>query len=297
VRRCGTAVVLVSLRDVRFTYAFTERPALDGISLELQPGLLHGVVGMNASGKSTLCALIRGVIPHFHEGTLEGEVQVLGRDLLDWDPADLSQTIGCVFDNPFTQVSGIKDTVFEEIAIGLENLGMPREAMIERVQEVVEQFGLQALIRKNPNELSGGQRQKVAFASIIAMDTDFIVIDEPTSQLDPEASEEVFEVIGELRRLGKSVVLVEHKIDLLAEYADSIVVMKEGRVVMHGPTRDVFMSNSLLDANVPPPEVTALARRLEDAGKGLPFTPITRTEAYRAISQRLEGVPRGHHTA
>jgi energy-coupling factor transport system ATP-binding protein len=297
VRWCGTAVVLVSLRDVRFTYAFTEQPALDGISLELQPGLLHGVVGMNASGKSTLCALIRGVIPHFHEGTLEGEVQVLGRDLLDWDPADLSQTIGCVFDNPFTQVSGIKDTVFEEIAIGLENLGMPREAMIERVQEVVEQFGLQALIRKNPNELSGGQRQKVAFASIIAMDNDFIVIDEPTSQLDPEASEEVFEVIGELRRLGKSVVLVEHKIDLLAEYADSIVVMKEGRVVMHGPTRDVFTSNSLLDANVPPPEVTALARRLEDAGKGLPFTPITRTEAYRAISQRLEGVPRGHHTA
>jgi ABC-type sugar transport system ATPase subunit len=89
VRWCGTtAMVLVSLRDVRFTYAFTERPALDGISLELQPGLLHGVVGMNASGKSTLCDLIRGVIPHFHEGTLEGEVQVLGRSLLDWDPAD-----------------------------------------------------------------------------------------------------------------------------------------------------------------------------------------------------------------
>lgn len=296
-RRCGGAVVLVSLHDVRFTYAFTERPALDGVTLELEPGLLHGVVGMNASGKSTLCALIRGVVPHFHEGTLEGDVQVLGRDLSDWDPADLSQTIGCVFDNPFTQISGIKDTVFEEIAIGLENLGVPREAMIQRVKEVVERLGLQALIRKNPNELSGGQRQKVAFASIIAMDTDFIVIDEPTSQLDPEASEEIFGVIDQLRRHGKSVVLVEHKIDLLARYADSIVVMKEGRVVMHGPTRDVLTSDALLDANVPPPEVTALARDLADAGKELPFMPITRSEAYQAISRRMEGRPRGHHTA
>jgi energy-coupling factor transport system ATP-binding protein len=244
-----------------------------------------------------LCALIRGVIPHFHEGTLEGEVQVLGRNLLDWDPADLSQTIGCVFDNPFTQISGIKDTVFEEIAIGLENLGVPRDAMIDRVKEVVEQLGLQALIRKNPNELSGGQQQKVAFASIIAMNTDFIVIDEPTSQLDPEASEAVFEVIAQLKRLGKSVVLVEHKIDLMAQYADSIVVMKEGKVVMHGPTRDVLTSSALADANVPAPEVTALARHLEDAGKGLSFVPITRTEAYRAISQRMEGVPRDNRTA
>lgn len=293
----GTVVVLVSLRDVRFTYAFTERPALDGITLELEPGLVHGVVGMNASGKSTLCALIRGIIPHFHEGTLEGEVQVLGRNLLDWEPAELSQTIGCVFDNPFTQISGIKDTVFEEMAIGLENLGVPRDAMIERVEEVVEQHGLQALIRKNPNELSGGQRQKVAFASIIAMDTDFIVIDEPTSQLDPEASEAVFDVIGQLKRLGKSVVLVEHKIDLMAQYVDNIVVMKEGKIVMHGPTRDVLTSTTLADANVPAPEVTTLAWRLKEAGKELPFVPITRMEAYRAVSQRMEEVPHGHHTA
>ncbi len=278
----------MSLRDVRFTYAYTDRPALDGITLELEPGLLHGVVGMNASGKSTLCALIRGIIPHFHEGTLEGEVRVLGKGLLDWDPAELSQTVGCVFDNPFTQISGIKDTVFEEIAMGLENLGVPRDEMIERVEAVVERLGLQALIRKNPNELSGGQRQKVAFASIIAMDTDFIVIDEPTSQLDPEASEAVFGIIGELKNLGKSIVLVEHKVDLMAQYADRIVVMKEGKVVMDGPTRDVLTSTALADANVPAPEVTELAWRLRDTGRGLPFLPITRAEAYRAVTQRMK---------
>jgi energy-coupling factor transport system ATP-binding protein len=287
-------VALVSLRDVRFTYAYTDLPALDGITLELEPGLLHGVVGMNASGKSTLCSLIRGIVPHFHEGTLEGEVRVLGRGLLDWDPAELSQTVGCVFDNPFTQISGIKDTVFEEIALGLENLGVPREEMIARVEEVVERLGLQALIRKNPNELSGGQRQKVAFASIIAMDADFMVIDEPTSQLDPEASEEVFGIIGELKNLGKSIVLVEHKIDLMAQYADRIVVMKGGRVVMDGPTRDVLTSTALADAGVPPPEVTELAWRLRDAGRGLPFLPITRAEAYRAVTQRMKEMHRDH---
>ena len=289
-------MALVSLRDVRFTYAYTDSPALDGITLELEPGLLHGVVGMNASGKSTLCALIRGIIPHFHEGTLEGEVRVLGKGLLDWDPAELSQTVGCVFDNPFTQISGIKDTVFEEIAMGLENLGVPRDEMIERVEAVVERLGLQALIRKNPNELSGGQRQKVAFASIIAIDTDFIVIDEPTSQLDPEASEAVFGIIGELKNLGKSIVLVEHKVDLMAQYADRIVVMKAGKAVMDGPTRDVLTSTALADANVPAPEVTELAWRLRDAGRELPFSPITRAEAYRAVTQRMKELHRDHRT-
>lgn len=286
----------MSLRDVRFTYAYTDSPALDGITLELDPGLLHGVVGMNASGKSTLCGLIRGIIPHFHEGTLEGEVRVMGKGLLEWDPAELSQTVGCVFDNPFTQISGIKDTVFEEIALGLENLGVPRDEMIERVEAVVERLGLQALIRKNPNELSGGQRQKVAFASIIAMDTDFIVIDEPTSQLDPEASEEVFGIIGELQDLGKSIVLVEHKVDLMAQYADRIVVMKAGKVVTDGPTREVLTSTALADANVPAPQVTELAWRLRDAGRGLPFLPITRAEAYQAVTQRMKELHRDHRT-
>ncbi|MGV8852431.1 MAG: energy-coupling factor ABC transporter ATP-binding protein [Rhodoglobus sp.] len=282
-------MALASLRDVRFTYSYTDEPALDGITLELEEGLLHGVVGMNASGKSTLCSLIRGIVPYFHEGELEGEVMILGRNLLDWDPAELSRTIGCVFENPFTQISGIKDTVFEEIALGLENLGIPRDAMIERVERVVEQLGLQALIKKNPNELSGGQRQKVAFASIIAMDADFIVIDEPTSQLDPEASEAVFAIIGDLKAAGKTIVLVEHKIDLMAQYADRLVVMNHGRIVANGPTRDVLTSAAFADACVPVPEVTELSFQLREAGKELPFVPITRLEAFDAITQRMNG--------
>lgn len=281
-------MVLASLRDVRFTYAYADRPALDGMTLELASGGLHGVVGLNASGKSTLCALLRGIIPHFHTGQLTGEVEVLGRPLLEWEPADLSRAVGCVFDNPFTQISGIRDTVFEEIALGLENLGTPRDEMIERIERVVEQIGLQAIVAKNPNDLSGGQRQKVAFASIIAMDADVMIIDEPTSQLDPEASEAVFQIIADLKARGKSIVLVEHKTDLLATYADTITVLSEGRVALTGPTRDVLSDPRILEFGVRPPDVTELAWRLADAGKPLGSTPITSAEAQAAVRQRLE---------
>lgn len=279
---------LVSLQNVGFTYAYADKPALRNVSLKLEPGLVYGVVGLNASGKSTLCNVIRGTIPHFHDGEMEGQVRILDQDLTEWDPAALSKAVGFVFQNPFTQISGVKDTVFEEIALGLENLGIPREEMIERVTAVVKQLGLESLIRKNPNELSGGQRQKVAFASIIVMDADFLVIDEPTSQLDPESSEAVFEIIRGLKDQGKSIILVEHKIDLMAEYADRLVVMKAGEAILEGPTRDVLVSTEFADAGVPRPELTELALTLETQGKELSSLPITRAEAHQVISHRMK---------
>lgn len=287
-------MTLANLRDVRFTYAFSERPALDGLSLQWEQGRVHGVVGLNASGKSTLCALIRGIIPHFHSGELTGQVEILGRDLSEWDPAELSTTIGCVFDNPFTQISGIRETVFEEIAIGLENLGMPRDEIIDRVVAVVRRLGIEHLVEKNPNGLSGGQRQKVAFASIIAMDAEVMVIDEPTSQLDPESSEEVFEIIHGLKDAGKSIVLVEHKIDLLAAYADTITVLHEGAVAMSGRTREVLGAPELPSFGVRPPEVVELAVRLRGDGRDLGAMPMTRAEAAQAVGARMEEAHRAH---
>ena len=280
-------MVLVSLQNVSFTYEYADLPALTNVSLELESGLVYGVVGLNSSGKSTLCSLIRGLIPAFHQGELSGTVTVLGKDLAEWEPADLSRSIGYVFQNPFTQISGIRDTVFEEIALGLENLGVERDEMIERVLEVVEQLGIESIIAKNPNDLSGGQRQKVAFAAIIAMDADFIVIDEPTSQLDPDASDAVFGIIRTLKEQGKSIILVEHKMDLLAEFADRLIVMHEGTVVLEGDVRTVLLSGVLDQVGVPRPEVTELARRLDAIGRPLDTMPITRAEAHEALSRQL----------
>ena len=287
---------LATLRGVSFTYAYTDEPALRDINLTLEEGLLYAVVGPNASGKSTLCALLRGIVPHFHEGELSGTVEIRGRNLLDWEPAELSREIGCVFENPFTQISGIKETVFEEIALGLENLGTPPDEVIERVQEVIEQLEIGALVAKNPNELSGGQRQKVAFASIIAMDADVIVIDEPTSQLDPESSEAVFAIIADLKSRGKSIVLVEHKMDLVAQYADRVIALAGGRVVLEGPTSQVFTSPVLIDNDIARPEVTELAEALAREGRPLARTPITRFEAAELIGARMKGGGRANRS-
>ncbi len=272
------------MRDVAFTYTDADEPALHHVDLTLEPGLVYGVVGRNASGKSTLCNLIRGIVPIFHTGELSGQVDVLGTSLLEWDPAALSQQIGYVFQNPFTQISGIRDTVFEEIALGLENLGMPREEIIERVVSVIGQLSLESIAGKNPNELSGGQRQKVAFASILAMDSDFLVIDEPTSQLDPESSEEVFAIIRGLKDRGTSIVLVEHKIDLMAAYADRIIVMERGTIVAEGPAADILTSDALTAAGVPQPEVAAVAQRLAARGLDYGRIPITRADARALIT-------------
>ena len=280
---------LATLRDVSFTYAYTDEPALRNIDLTLEKGLLYAIVGPNASGKTTLGALLRGIVPHFHEGELTGTVEVLGRDLLEWEPAELSRDIGCVFENPFTQISGIKETVFEEIALGLENLGTPVDEIIERVNGVIEQLELQKLVAKNPNELSGGQRQKVAFASIIAMDADTIVIDEPTSQLDPESSDAVFAIIADLKSRGKSIVLIEHKMDLVAQYADRVIALNGGRLVLEGTTHEVFTSPLLVEADIARPEVTDLADALAREGRPLKSTPVTRAEAAELIGARMKG--------
>jgi energy-coupling factor transport system ATP-binding protein len=287
-------MVLARLQDVSFTYEYGEKAALTGVSMELERGRLYGVVGLNASGKTTLCSVLRGIIPHFHRGDLAGHVEILGKNLEDWDPGDLSVLIGYVFQNPFTQISGVKETVFEEIALGLENLGMDREQMIERVGSVLDQLNLWDLAEKDPNRLSGGQRQKVAFASIIAMDADVLVIDEPTSQLDPESSDEVFQIIRQLKDSGKSIILVEHKIDLLAEYADDLIVMHDGRVIAQGDARSILTSSGLTAAGVSPPDVTELALRLSAAGRPLNHLPITRQEALPLVAARMKEASNAH---
>jgi energy-coupling factor transport system ATP-binding protein len=289
-------MVLAALRGVSFTYAYTNEPALRDINLTLEEGLLYAIIGPNASGKSTLCALLRGIVPLFHEGELTGTAEIRGRNLLEWDPSALSREIGYVFENPFTQISGIKETVFEEIALGLENLGMPPEEVIDRVEQVVEQLELGALVAKNPNELSGGQRQKVAFASIIAMDADVIVIDEPTSQLDPESSDAVFAIIANLKKNGKSIVLVEHKMDLVAQYADRVIALNGGRLVIEGSTSEVFTSPLLNASDIARPAVTDLAEALVNVGRPLARTPVTRAEAAELIRARMKGGPRANRS-
>ncbi len=279
-------MAFIELKDVSYKYPYTKNFALQNVTCSFEKGKFYGVIGENGGGKTTLCNVIRGLIPHFYLGKLTGEVLVEGKDIRDWDTADLSSRIGYVFQNPFTQISGIKPTVFEEVAIGLENLGVPKQEMLERVTKVCEQLDIGHLIKNNPNELSGGQRQRVAFASIIAMDTDTMVIDEPTSQMDPEGTESVFNIINPLKHSNKTIILVEHKIDLIAEFCDEILVMENGTIAFSGPTKEVLAKRELMDHNAAIPEVAKFGHAMADAGKPLSRIPVTLNEALSLVNER-----------
>ncbi|RGD95241.1 ABC transporter ATP-binding protein [Clostridiales bacterium AM23-16LB] len=278
----------IELKNVTYTYPLMKQPALKNITASFEHGKFYGVIGENAGGKTTLCNLIRGLIPHFYKGKLEGQVLIEGEDIRTLDIDLLSTKIGYIFQNPFTQISGVRKTVFEEIALGLENLGMPREEMIEKVLHIAKLVHIENLLQNNPNALSGGQRQRVAFASIIAMDTDTFVIDEPTSQLDPEGTEGIFEIIHTLKEQGKTIILVEHKVDLLAEYADEILVLYKGELIAKGATKDVLSDVSLSEKGVLLPRTVMLNQKLTEKGITLDYVPVTKDDCVSALRKRIE---------
>ncbi|QFF97583.1 ABC transporter ATP-binding protein [Psychrobacillus glaciei] len=277
----------ISLKNVSYKYPYMEEFALQELNYAFETGKCYGIIGANGSGKTTFCNLLRGMIPHFFEGDLTGDVLIEGNDVRNWDSNLLSTKIGYIFQNPFTQISGIKDTVFEEIALGLENLGVEKEVLIDRVIEVVKLLKLEQLIKKNPNNLSGGQKQRVAFASIIAMNSDILVIDEPTSQLDPESSAEIFSIINLLKEQGKTIFLVEHKVDLIAEYTDEVIVLKDGRIALSGSALDVFSNIDLLQMGVMLPQAAMLSYDMQKANKAFDTIAITKSQVIDQIKQRV----------
>lgn len=268
----------IVLNEVTYTYPLMKEPALQNISCSLELGKFYGVIGENAGGKTTFCNLLRGLIPHFYNGKLLGDMTINGEDIRKIDVDILSTKMGYIFQNPFTQISGVRKTVFEEIALGLENLGVPKAQMIEKVIEVAKLLKIEELLLNDPNRLSGGQRQRVAFASIIAMDSDIFVIDEPTSQLDPEGTERIFEVIHMLKEQGKTIILVEHKVDLIAEYADEVLVFQKGRLLKKGDARTVLSDLELLEHGTMLPQAVILERELRLNGIVLPKVPVTTEE-------------------
>lgn len=279
----------IQFNHATYSYPLTKKPAISDLTLTIEKGKIYGVVGENAAGKSTLCNLIRGLCPHFYKGTLEGEILIDGQNLLEIEDQKLAVEIGFVFQNPFLQMSGVRETVFEEVGVGLENLGIPREEMMQRILRVCKDLDIMHLLEKNPMELSGGQCQRVAFASILAMDADTIVIDEPTSQLDPEGTQEVFRIIHYLKTQGKTVILVEHKIDLIARYADELIVLKDGKLVIMGETKTVLATETYRQSGAPLPVAVRLGHRLIERGYPIASVPVTSEEAVSAIRSGKEG--------
>ena len=275
------------LEDVSYKYPLEDREILKNINLDIKKGEFWAVIGKNGSGKTTLCNVLRRFVPDFYKGELKGKITLEGKELKDYSAKEIVQKVGFVFQNPFTQISGVKETVFEEIAFGLENLALDAEHIRKRVEETLKLLRIEELRDKNPYELSGGQRQKVALASIIAMDPEIMVIDEPTSQLDPKGTEEIFEIIDILKKEGKTIILVEHKLELIAEYAEKVMVLDEGEMILSGNTEDVLKNKILMEKEIGIPQYAALAYKLMEEGKvQFEEIPITKEKAVEVFAHK-----------
>lgn len=277
---------VIEVKNVTYSYPLAKSPALRDLNVEIRRGKFYGVIGENGSGKTTFCALLRGFAPGFYKGELKGEVLVEGRKIEEYG-GNIATKIGYVFQNPFTQMSGVKDTVFEEVAYGLENLGVPVMEIERRVVEVMRITDIEALAEKNPFDLSGGQMQRVALASVIVLEPDILIIDEPTSQLDPEGTESVFAIIKTLKEKQKTIILVEHKIDLIAEYADEVLVLKDGQMIAAGDKKKVLSDMSLKEQGAALPQVAILGSRLREKGLPLSEIPVTEGQAIEVIKRAL----------
>lgn len=257
----------LKLENVNYKYPLEEKNTLQNINIEIKKGEFWAVIGKNGSGKTTLCNILRRFVPDFYKGELTGKITLEGKELKDYSQKEIVQKIGFVFQNPFTQISGVKNTVFEEIAYGLENLGIERETIISEVEKILKLLEIEKLRDKNPYNLSGGQKQRVALASIIAMNPDILVIDEPTSQLDPKGTEDVFKIINLMANEGKTIILVEHKLELIAEYAENILVLDEGEIILSGKANEVLNNKILLEKEIGMTQYSMLAYELEKSGK------------------------------
>lgn len=277
---------MIELKNVSFKYELQEEKTIKNMDLYVKQGEFVGIIGKNGSGKTTLCNIIRGIIPDFIQGHISGDIVIDGKNIDDIERGEMVELVGFVFQNPFSQISGIKKTVFEEIAYGLENLGVPREEIRQRVTDVIKLLKIEDLQDKNPNELSGGQSQRVAIASIIVMNPKVLIFDEPTSQLDPLGTEEIFDILKLLKSQNKTIILVEHKIDLIAEYADRVVVMDDGEIIFNGETHEVLSNDKIEQHNVSMPIVSELAYKLNEEKPGFfKNIPITLDECKKELEE------------
>jgi energy-coupling factor transport system ATP-binding protein len=279
-------MAIVNLNSVTYKYPLTDSPALQNINLQVEEGEFVAVVGPNGAGKSTLCYTLAGFVPHFFKGELTGTVKVDAKDLHQSTLNEWVLNVGLAFQNPFNQISGAKYTVFEELAFGLENIGVPREEMKERVADTMKLTGISDLADRSPYSLSGGQQQRVALTSILVMQPRVLVLDEPTSQMDPIGTREVFGVIRTLSEKGMTVVLVEHKVEWIAEFADRVIALHEGQILLEGSPSEVLTSDLLFQSGFGSSRYTSVAREAKKLGLWKKENlPVTLDEAVEGFSE------------
>ena len=276
---------ILEIRGLSFRYPDSPRRAVEGFDLAVPEGEIVALAGPSGCGKSTLLRTINGLIPHMYSGEYAGEVRVGETVVRDSSMRELAQRVGFLFQNPENQI--FMFTVEPDVAFGLQNLGVPREEMRLRVDHAMTLLDIADLAKHAPHELSDGQKQRVALAGVLAMRPWLVILDEPTSLLDPKTAAELVALVARLRRdLGTTFVVVEHRLDLLVRVADRLVVMSDGKKVMDGKPRDVLFGDEAGAYGVSVPAVTQVQKMLARDGLAPAGELMTPAELADAVEER-----------
>lgn len=264
---------LVSVENLSWKYVGSKRPALNNISFSLMPGEVLGITGASGAGKTTLTLCMNSLIPNNFRGEYSGSVHVCGKEVSKNRVCDLAQSVGIVFQDPESQFMGM--TVEEELIFTLENLGFSDEEIKRRVDYAIRMVGMEEFLQRSPFSLSGGQKQKVAIASCLALEPSVLVLDEPTSELDPVGTSEVFSVLRELKK-NKSIgiIVVSHATEDLAMFCDNVMLISEGEMVCLKPVHEFFSDSETLEKyGVQIPQIVEAFKNIESVTeKEIPIT-------------------------
>lgn len=253
---------LIEFHNFYFRYKRNKEYQLNEINLKIDENKFILLAGPTGSGKTTLIRCMNGLIPQFYPGFYRGYVKVLGKDTAEAPIADLSTEVGIVFQNPENQL--ISMSVEHEIAFGMENLGIPREEMEKRIKEVIKITEIEHLLDKAPFELSGGEQQRVAIASILVLEPKILVLDEPTALLDPSMADKIIKLLKKIQReKNMTIIISEHRMDLVVPYANEIILLDNAKILEHGKRDEVLNGENFQRLNINKPVIYSVFTKLK----------------------------------
>ncbi|MGN0728296.1 energy-coupling factor ABC transporter ATP-binding protein [Treponema sp.] len=265
---------MIQIEKLSFSYSGSSSPALKNISMEIPDGEFLGITGASGAGKTTLSFVINGVVPHYYRGEYYGNVRVNGNDVFSTDPCKVALDVGSVFQDIDSQMTC--SVVEDEILFGLENFGVPKDEAEARLEWALRETGIENLRSREISGLSGGQKQRTAVAAILALKPNILVLDEPTGELDPASSRNIFRILKELNEsYGITIVVIEQKIMLLCEFARKLAVLDKGSLAFYGSVRDVLKNaDRLASLGVNYPRAVDFHKSLVSRGMIAPGTEV-----------------------
>ena len=275
---------LIKFHNFYFRYKENKIYALNNINLEIEDNKFILLAGETGSGKTSLIRCMNGLIPQFYSGYYKGYVEVNGLDTTKIPISDLSTFVGIVFQNPENQL--VSMNVEHEIVFGLENLGVPKNQIKQRIDDVVKLTGIESILDKAPFEISGGEQQRVAIASILALNPNILILDEPTSNLDPFFAKKILDLLHEIYQKQKlTIIIAEHRMDLLLPLVDEIILMKDGKIIEHDRKKKVVNNTNFKQLDINRPFIYSVFNQLKSKNLLKEDIPVSLTEALNLMKK------------